>query len=333
MRPTTAPFRMLSRGGIRFGAPGLRSVLLLTLAVLLAAPAAAAPPHRYYVSLGDSLALGMQPDTQGHDRATGTGYVDILGRRIAAAVPELSLAKVGCAGETTASMLAHSHCRYAAGSQIAAAETFLRRHSGSVALVTVGIGDNDVERCFGAGRTVDAGCVMSGFAAIRANLPGIVARLRAAAGPRVPIAGVADYDQFLAYWLRGTAGRRAARASVRIVGVLNETIDDIYASAGVMVADAASRFATGDMARLTPLPGHHRVPVAVARICRLTWACSAPPIGFDDHANRTGYAEIANAIEASLNPVVPRLFVSGHRHITVTPGSSRVSTGGPRAGK
>src|SRR5438270_200427 len=59
------------------------ALVLVALAVLVAARAAASPPHRYYVSLGDSLAVGMQPNPRGHDRPTSRGYADLLARRLA----------------------------------------------------------------------------------------------------------------------------------------------------------------------------------------------------------------------------------------------------------
>ena len=59
------------------------ALLLIALAVVLAARAAASQPRRYYVSLGDSLAVGTQPTAGGHDLPTARGYADLLARRLA----------------------------------------------------------------------------------------------------------------------------------------------------------------------------------------------------------------------------------------------------------
>jgi len=163
-----------------------------------------------------------------------------------------------------------------------------------VSLVTVNIGDNDIEEgCFRPA-AIDHACVENGLAAIRANIPVIIAALRTAAGAGVPIVGITDYDQFLAYWLRGPSGRRVARASVRVIARLNQVVDTLYRQAGVHVADAGPEFGSTDLTHPTPLAGHGRVPRGVATMCRLTWACGKR---LDDHPNDTGYAVLATVIE------------------------------------
>ena len=54
-------------------------VVLLMGAALLPSAAQARPVH-YYVSLGDSLAVGFQPNAAGHGRTTRQGYADYLYR-------------------------------------------------------------------------------------------------------------------------------------------------------------------------------------------------------------------------------------------------------------
>ena len=103
--------------------------------------------------------------------------------------------KLGCPGETTASMItpdlpfegrnAHNPCQYPHGSQLAEAVSFLHAHQKFVALVTIDIGPNDLFRG-------------GGVPAITTNLPVILAALREAAGPGVPIIGMNFYDPFLA---------------------------------------------------------------------------------------------------------------------------------------
>jgi lysophospholipase L1-like esterase len=267
---------------------------------MVLAPASDAGPVRfYYVSLGDSLARGWQPSPDGSSHDTSAGYVDQVATYLRRRNPTLETVKFGCGGETTTSMVNGRTCSYAAGSELAQAERFLKSHEGRIAAVTVNIGDNDVESCLNNG-IVDHGCVNAAMATIRARLPGIAARLRAAAGPGVRVVGMTDYDQFLAYWLQGGAARTFARDSVPVVTALNRTVDAIYRQAGVRVADASDAFATYDLSDRVPLRGHGHVPKAVARVCTWTWACSPTPIGFNDHANATGYAVLGRSVVHAL---------------------------------
>src|ERR1700689_1541162 len=106
----------------------------VTLALLASAPAGAAAP-RYYLSLGDSLAQGMQPDAAGLTLNTNEGYADQLLAMEKRRIPSRKLVKLGCGGETTTSFLTGRGnsgdalllgCNPAGGSQIVAAERFLR---------------------------------------------------------------------------------------------------------------------------------------------------------------------------------------------------------------
>jgi hypothetical protein len=78
--------------------------LFVLIAVLLAllAPAARADDGgatHYYVSLGDSLAASFQPNGDFEH-----GYAEQLYATLSAADPKLKLVKLGCGGESTASM-------------------------------------------------------------------------------------------------------------------------------------------------------------------------------------------------------------------------------------
>jgi lysophospholipase L1-like esterase len=249
----------------------------------------------YYVALGDSLAVGVQPDRDGRNRSTSQGYVDAVARSLRRTHAGLRTVKLGCSGETARSMLAGDHCRYPAGSQLAQAESFLRSHPGRVVAVTVNIGDNDVEGCL-AGERIDAACLRRQMAKLRKRLPRIARRLRSAGGAGARIVGLADYDQFLAAWLDGRRGRRFARRSVAAIGELNRTVGAVYRHAGLRAADAGSAFGTFDLTHYAQLRGHGRVPRAVQRICSWTWACSDAPVGFNDHANATGYRVLGRVV-------------------------------------
>jgi lysophospholipase L1-like esterase len=293
----------------------LRSASLATcavmLAMLVATPARAAKP-RYYLSLGDSLAQGMQPDAAGLTVNTGQGYADQLYAIEKAQLPGLRLVKLGCGGETTTSFLTgHGNsgnalllgCNPAGGSQMVAAERFLRRHRhrGEVALLTLDIGANDIDGCV-AQEAIDTSCVISGADRISAKLPLIMRRLRRAA-PGTPMAAMTLYDPFLQLYL--TAGGRAeAIASDRYARNVNEGLARLYRAAGFRVAHVDVGFRTYEITKKTSLAGRpHPVPLAVAEVCRLTWMCAPAPVGPNIHANRAGYGIIAKAFANALGPL------------------------------
>ena len=122
-----------------------------------------APPATYYLALGDSLAQGVQPNASGVSVMTGDGYPDQVYAALHASRPGLKLVKLGCPGETTASMINGGICRYQGGSQLAAAVAFLQAHRGRVLLVTLDIGANDPEHCGGQpGLSQLAKCAVDG---------------------------------------------------------------------------------------------------------------------------------------------------------------------------
>lgn len=248
-----------------------------------------------YLSLGDSLAAGSQPDATGRTAPTEEGYADVVGHRLGRVHPGLRTRKLSCGGARTGTLIAGGASCQPKGQpgQLVQAERLLAAHPNTV-LVTIGIGDNDVEGCLSPGRfSVDEECVRAGMATIARDLPRIATRLKAAAGPHTAVVGVVDYDQFLAAWLQGPSGRTFARRSVQVVGAMNDLMARIYRQAGLSVADAGARFGFRDLA--TPSTARPGLPRAVERTCRLTWACD-PPIGHDDHARRRGYQLIAETV-------------------------------------
>ena len=258
--------------------------------------AQAAPP--LYLALGDSLAAGLQPDARGHDRPTKQGYVDVVARSLTRSHPGLVHRTLSCGGATAVTLVrGGSGCQpRGEPSQLERAEDLLAAHPETV-LVTVNIGDNDLEACVdGSDGSADRRCLDRGEARVRRYLPEIARRLRAAAPPGTRIVGLVDYDQFLSLWLDGPRGRAAARRSLEIIRSLNALMSGIYRGAGIEVADGGRRFASTDLTHRRRLPGHGSVPLAVYNICTLTWACSAPPIGHDDHARRAGYYQLAESI-------------------------------------
>ena len=282
--------------------------LLVVAAVLAAAVTACSAPGgpapsdiaassaTYYLALGDSLSQGVQPDTAGTSVETGEGYADQLYAMLRGGQPALRLVKLGCPGETTATMIHGGTCRYRGGSQLAGAVAFLKAHRGHVVLVTIDIGANDPEDC-GSHLNLQAitACVGTNLPEAASNLNTILARLRAAAGPGVRIVGMSYYLPALAEWLNGTLGQVVARVSERLAAEYNDLLDRAYTSSGVRVANVFGAFETSDFGNQVAVPGVGTVPRNVARICQWTWACASPPRGPNQHANQAGYSVIAQA--------------------------------------
>lgn len=263
-----------------------RLFALVTLVVVVAAPqsVAAAPDHSttYYLSLGDSLAESFQPNGD-----LTNGYAEQLHAALVIDNPKLELVKLGCGGESTASMRFGSQlptvviscgtprnydALFPKGTQLAEAVSFLRAHKGKVRLVTIDIGANDIQRFDTDFNLIicvfeDAGCEAQ-LAALSRNLAAILAELRAAAGPGVPIVGMTYYNAF------APAFDPEADAHV---SEFNGALTSTYGAASVPVADVAGAF-------------HNGQPDSVEFICAWTWVCT---LG-DLHANTVGYGVIAD---------------------------------------
>jgi len=286
---------------IRSCLTALGASVVLALAAATAAPASNS--IQYYVSLGDSLAQGYQPiggprtfnvlPIYGYNQ----GYADQLFRIERNSHTQLRLVKFGCGGESTVSMLHGSQLPDVAascgppslygalypngGTQLSAATAFLEAHTGSVAFITINLGANDILGPSGAGP-------------IFSNLLLILAELRAAAGPEVPIVGMNYYDAFAPQaWSEG--GLPGLQAQVGDLVAFNDLLEGAYAVAGDPVADVESAFSVTDF---TLVDG---TPLSVLRECQWTWICTAPPLGPDIHANSQGYGVIARAFAEQLS--------------------------------
>ena len=284
---------------IRLGA------LAIALSLAIAQPVAAIGPGSsgdhapvYYLSLGDSLAAGVQLiGDPGDMYRTSDGYADQLFAIARTRYANLTLVKLGCPGETTGTMINGGICGYAHGNQLAEAVKFLHAHRQFVAFVTIDIGFNDFPCQTGLS------CLPPGVATIQSNLPTILSALREAAGPGIPIVGATIYDPFLGAWLTGPDGRAFAEQTVfGAIVPLNQMLTGIYGAAGMPVADIEGAFSTTDFATTVPLPPFGDVPLNVVRICQWTWICAPPPLGPNNHANAAGYGAMAEAFEAVLLP-------------------------------
>jgi lysophospholipase L1-like esterase len=279
----------------------MRTLILALLAIVLVTPtASAADPvietsagSSWYLALGDSLAAGYQPiGDPAADHRTRASYPDQLWLMARQQYPDLQLRNLGCPGETTATMrIAGERCLYEHGSQLHEALAFIEAHLDELAFISIDIGFNDFA-CEDALR-----CLFPGIDSIEARLPSILAELQAAA-PGVPIVGMNIYDPFLTYWLVGD--EVLARQSVEAIRLINEALGDVYAKAGIPVADVETAFAIGDWETLVPMAGHGDVPLNVALLCQRTWQCHAPPLGPDRHPNVLGFRAMAEAFAREL---------------------------------
>jgi lysophospholipase L1-like esterase len=262
----------------------------------------------YYVSVGTSLSVGVQPDSNGVTLPSGDGYADQLYDSIrptfeaGGAQPRvLELVKLGCPGETLDDMINGGNCVYIAGSQLDAAVDFLNDNMGKIHLVTIDMGANDFSDAGCVTTTVDANCVNTVSAQIATDLTTVLTALRNAAGPNTPIVGMNYYNPFLASWLVDLAGQTLAMESVQASTVLNDFLSTTYTSAGMNMADVYTAFGSGDFTMVpSPLDPNVMLPLSVANICTFTYMCDPAPIGPDIHANVPGYSLIADTLAVEM---------------------------------
>ena len=157
--------------------------------------------------------------------------------------------------------------------------------------MTIDIGANDIERC-GSLAGIDEACVKKAFIDVAANLPPILAALRVAAGPNVPIVGMNYYNPFLAAWL--LPDPELAKESSETLAAFNGLLGAIYRFFRMPVADVAAAFHSADFEPLVPVQfpnGTVHLPLNVATICGLTYMCLEGNI----HATTDGYGVMTQA--------------------------------------
>jgi lysophospholipase L1-like esterase len=294
----------------------LPALVALALSVTLTLPAAgqaASKHHRkhrkpatqqLYVSLGDSYAVGFQATGPDSGEATTEGYANQLVPLARAKGYRLKLVNFGCGGATTTSILQTPGCLVSAPRAIGgpvytqpqadAAIAFIKAHRKQVGLVTVSISGNDVTAC--AKQSDPVPCVAAATASIKTNVSTLAQRLRAAAGPKVPIVGLTYPDVILGAWVGGNQ-QLAQLSVVAFQQLINPALKDAYASAKASFADVTA--ATGAYTPLdqtADLPPYGTIPVAVAKVCELTYYCEYQNI----HARTSGYGDIARLIVQQL---------------------------------
>lgn len=286
------------------------AVAAITLTATAAVPAVAATrpaehmstKAEYYLSLGDSLSVGDQPNAKGVTLPTNQGYADQLDHALRKTDSDLTLVKLGCPGETSRTLNLGGICGYKGdvryslfadkGNQLSAAIAFLRAHPGQVPLITINIGANDLNVCLAKGsiKAIIA-CLTPLLPKIGSNLVWTLGKLRKW-DPHATIVGMTYYVPELADWLTGKTGQAFATAAVGVGEAFSTVLTEAYQSAKVPVADVFTSFDTTDMTLVT-VPGLGKLPKDVALICRWTWECVKPPVGPNEHANIFGYGVIA----------------------------------------
>lgn len=282
----------------RFGPPLAVSAMTLVLStpgLAAADEVTGAKDTTYYISLGDSLASGYQPDV---DKDTDVAYTDQLFAQLKQRTPGLKHIRLGCTAETTESLINGGKCDYPhAKSQLDAALQAMAKDHGKVAYVTLSVGANDILlNCVSPAGTLDGACLNSKSQAMAKNLAQIAGTLRKAGTDNTQFVGSTYHNPFLGAWLQGAAGQQAAKESAPLVKAANTGIAQVYKSTGFKVADVAGAFSSDDFTTQVKVPGAGEVPANVAKICQLTWACTKK----DPHPNADGHKVIAGAFAAVL---------------------------------
>jgi lysophospholipase L1-like esterase len=302
LRPTVTARRTIA-GVIVLAlvALGLASAAVATMPSASASPRSAARHShiRYYVSLGDSYAVGYQPSP---DPGPTSGYTGTVAR-----ATHLRLANFGCGGATTASILKTIGCRdpygptaaagvvrYPHQTQAAAAVSFIRQHRGRIGLITVSIGGNDITHCATVSNPTN--CVISALPTVRDNIRKLASELRDAAGRTVPIVGLTYPDVLLGLWVYPPSHPDQALATLSVTAfreLVNPTMAKAYGSGHARFLDITKAAGSYDpLSERTTLAPYGSVPVAVARTCALTWYCKEGNI----HATTAGYELIGRAV-------------------------------------
>jgi len=270
--------------------------------VILTAPASAtSPPGRantpvYYLSLGTSLAAGVQADpVTGESVVTDVSYPGLLAEYIGEDIRKLRHVNLGCPGETSDTFIDGGICDYPHGSQLDEAVNFLHAHGKFTGLITIDLGANDVLACVD-GTVIDLECLAAKIEGLAVNLAYVLETLREVVGPDVPIVGMNYYNPLLIFWFQSPG---LAEFTVTLQRLINDTLESVYAAFGVPVADVAEAFMSYD---LDTDANMNTIPDSVELLCAWTWMCSFQNI----HPNEDGYGVITDAF----TEILPDLQIS-----------------------
>jgi hypothetical protein len=301
--------------------PGRRAVLALLVVLVLGAAfvvgrsngssqassttTTAVPANTpFYLVLGGSSSLGLQPDGIPSDNAeyTENGYAnDVVKLEEDQLHQTLDLDQLGCLGTRVLWLTVDpmsTACYKLPTTQLTTAVAFLKSHYSDSGIVSIDLGFNDVRYCLWED-PVNAACVPTGLDGVKEGFPTVLKDLKAAAGPKVAIVGLTYYDPFLAFYLNGANGPAIATASLYDIEELNNILKADYEAAKIPFANGAAAFDSSDTTRVT-IDNVGSEPANVKAICTYTWMCVGAPFGPDDHPNNAGYMLIAKAIVAAL---------------------------------
>jgi lysophospholipase L1-like esterase len=256
-----------------------------------AMPARAAGPTFYYLSLGDSLAYGLDVQQLMNELSTGTfspasfnhGYTDLIAARLGTFASGIQVVNYGCPGASPDNFL-YQPCGFGlplhnafTGTQMDAALAFIAAHPGAIALITLDLDVGEPEM----GQLVnyckfDPTCVQmwlpTALAYLKTRLDTLFQKLRAAA-PNVMIVVNTAYNPYstVAPWTD----------SVVVGG--NNTLTASAQAAGLKVADMFPPFDLGVDRNAT--------------LCSLLYFCQAPL--YDVHPTPQGYSVMASTMWAA----------------------------------
>lgn len=256
---------------------------------------------KFYVSLGDSYAVGYQPSPS---PAATPGYTAVVAKSL-----KMTLKNFGCGGATTSSLLSTDGCTapfgptasagavaYTSATQLAAAEKFLNKHKGQIGLITVSIGGNDVTPC--ALQATPVACVSKALGPLATNVTAIAMGLRKAAGKGVPIIGLTYPDVLLGLWVYPKNSPNTSLASLSVTAfksLINPALKKAYGKVkGQFVDVTADTGAYTPLSQTTSNATYGTIPAAVNEVCTLTWYCTQGNI----HAKTAGYDLIGAKIVA-----------------------------------
>ena len=253
-------------------------------------PAQAAPQQTStYVSLGDSLAFGYQPDLVAAHDVNPADYVSYA-EDYAAMRPHVTLANFGCPGERTDTLIqggcpwiqsgAPTHMPFGGASQLTAALAYLGAHP-DTSLVTLNIGSNDllavVGQCVGAADPQS--CLQQALPGALGSVAHNIAVILTAVHAAAPHAQLVVFNLYnpLAFSLPG---------SDALIAQTNAVITQVAQAFGARVADA-----------FTVMNHAAGSPAERAFVCSRTWECTPY---HNIHPTDLGYRQMAVALLHSL---------------------------------
>ena len=289
----------------------LVSIIFMTILGMLSAPVWAKPPGLantpvYYLSLGTSLAAGVQANfpESCESVVTGVSYPGFIAENIISD-PEQDIRKLrhvnlGCPGETAETFINGGLCDYPKGSQLDQAVQFLHAHGKFTGLITIDLGANDVLQCVD-GLNFDFDCIDDVLEQLSHDLSYVLETLREVA-PGVPIVGMNYYNPLLAFWFQNPQNPFIAELTKDLQSQINGVLESVYDSKQVPWADVAGAFMADASFEIDN--NMNGIPDSVDLVCLWTWMC-VNNCG-NIHPNISGYEVIASAF----NPVLPDIQIS-----------------------